>query len=60
MTDKVDATMNAIAYDNQLNWLEVIGVDVDEFLLSWPLTYLKQTKFGWSSTDNQTKYEYWP
>jgi hypothetical protein len=44
--------------DNQLSWLEVVGLTVDEFLLTHPLTYLKQIKYGKVSANNRTKYEY--
>jgi hypothetical protein len=50
--------MDASSPDNQLNWLEVVDLNVDEFLLSRPLTYLKQTKYGRMSTTNKAKYEY--
>lgn len=50
--------MDVSSPDNQLSWLEVVGLTVDEFLLTRPLTYLKQTKYGKVSANNRTKYEY--
>ncbi len=50
--------MDASSPDNQLIWLEVVSVNVEEFLLTWPLTYLKQTKYGRTFANNKTKYEY--
>ena len=50
--------MDVSSPDNQLSWLEAVGLTVDEFLLTRPLTYLKQTKYGKISANNKTKYEY--
>jgi hypothetical protein len=50
--------MDVSSPDNQLSWLEVVDLTVDEFLLTRPLTYLKQTKYGKVSANNRTKYEY--
>ena len=38
--------MDVSSPDNQLSWLEAVGLTVDEFLLTRPLTYLKQTKYN--------------
>jgi hypothetical protein len=46
--------MDVSSPDNQLSWLEVVGLTVDEFLLTRPLTYLKQTKYGKVSANNRT------
>jgi hypothetical protein len=51
--------MDASVPDNQLNWSEVVGANVEEFLLTRPLTYLKQTEYGQTFANNKTKYEYW-
>jgi hypothetical protein len=51
--------MDASSPNNQLTWLAVVSVNIEDFLLSWPSTYLNQTKFGQTSTNNKTKYEYW-
>jgi hypothetical protein len=36
--------MDALLPNNQLNWLEVVGYNVDDFLLTRPLTYLKKMR----------------
>ncbi len=50
--------MDVSSPDNQLSWLEAVGLTVDKFLLTRPLTYLKQTKYSKVSANNRTKYEY--
>ena len=49
--------MDVSSPDNQLSWLEAVGLTVDEFLLTRPLTYLKQIKYGKVSANNRTKYD---
>jgi len=50
--------MDVSSPDNQLSWLEAVGLTVDQFLLTRPLTYLKQTKYSKVAGNNRTKYEY--